>query len=82
MAPQKPITIPVAVVFVECSSSTLPGCWQLCRKCSFTLLANIALHGLEDVVKKARAGETTGKWKDNRHTTFCVKYADGTPVQA
>src|SRR5512132_2258073 len=24
----------VAVVFVECSSSTLPGCWQLCRKCN------------------------------------------------
>jgi hypothetical protein len=24
----------VAVVFVECSSSTLSGCWQLCRKCS------------------------------------------------
>ena len=22
-----------AVVFVECSSKTLPECWQLCRKC-------------------------------------------------
>jgi len=28
----------VAVVFVECSSKTLPACWQLCRKCNDTPL--------------------------------------------
>jgi retron-type reverse transcriptase len=41
------------------------------------LLANIALHGLEDVVKKAGGPE---KQRENgrriRHTTFCVRYAD------
>src|SRR5574341_260070 len=28
----------VAVVFVECSSKTLPACWQLCRKLSLSRL--------------------------------------------
>ncbi len=41
------------------------------------LLANMALHGLEDVVKKAGGPE---KQRENgrviRHTTFCVRYAD------
>jgi RNA-directed DNA polymerase len=41
------------------------------------LLANIALHGLEDVVQKAGG---PAKHRENgriiRHTTFCVKYAD------
>src|SRR5712692_3228359 len=41
------------------------------------LLANIALYGLEDAVKKAGGPE---KQRENgriiRHTTFCVRYAD------
>ena len=41
------------------------------------LFATIALHGLEDVVKKAGGPD---KQRENgrriRHTTFCVRYAD------
>src|SRR6266704_1400916 len=38
----------VAVVFVECSSSTLPKSWQLCRKCKHSPLRCSFMYRLED----------------------------------
>jgi hypothetical protein len=38
-----------AVVSVECSSKTLPACWQLCRKCKYSPLWGSCDCGVESV---------------------------------
>ncbi len=56
----------VVVVSVEYSSRTLPRCWQLCRKCTFTPLSkHCASRPRRRSEKSWWAGETTGTWKDN-----------------
>jgi RNA-directed DNA polymerase len=47
------------------------------------LLANIALHGMEEVARRAGGPEfPCFNGKQIHQRTTCIRYADGTPVQA
>lgn len=45
------------------------------------LLANIALHGMEERIKQV-AETLKGCKRTNRNSLSLIRYADGTPVQA
>src|SRR5439155_24962571 len=77
-SPQKPITIPGSQL---CSWNARRVLYQdvgnFVGSVRSPLLANIALHGLEDVVKKA-GGPVFGRKNGRRiyQNTLCIRYAD------
>src|SRR6266568_6745034 len=82
-----------AVVCVECSSSTLPKSWQLCRKCSEPLLANIYLHEMDMYmesnylhlpyhVREKRRRQGKGNYLSVRYADDWVVLCNGTKADA
>src|SRR5712692_10706107 len=57
----------VAVVFVECSSRTLPKSWQLCRKCTITTPSKYRTPRPRRCSEESR---WTSIWEEKRNTNL------------